>query len=194
MQNVNSPKLHVAFGTYAVKLDVGRYVHAAQHAVDRPLRHLRRHGDSHRQAEKSTIMKHCYVVLTNWQQDNHWRALRSHHLQHRSFRGTWMRQCVQADVRSLGISRTTQEVWNEIGCPPDVLHLLKVELRQELTQPKDTVGLRFLLKQMPQIGMIGHQLKWHTIKKRPPRCQRYLSCQGFCVTFIVVPLRTLQFA
>ena len=29
---------------------------------------------------------------------------------------------------------------------------------------------------------------------RAPRCQSYLSCQGFCVTCIVVPLRTLQLA
>jgi hypothetical protein len=64
-----------------------------------------------------------------------------------------MRQSVQAYVRSLGIPRATQEVWNEIGCPPDVLHLLKVELRQELAQSKNTGGRRFLLKQMPQTGM-----------------------------------------
>ena len=97
-------------------------------------------------------MKHSYVVLTNRQQDNHWRALRTQHLQRRSFRGAWMRQRVQANVRSPGIPRVTQEIRNGIGSPPDVLHLLKVELCQELTQPKDTGGRRFLLKQMPELA------------------------------------------
>ena len=64
----------------------------------------------------------------------------------------WMRQRVQANVRSLGVPRATQEIRNNIGSPPDVLHLLKVELRQELTQQKDTGGRRFLLKQMPELA------------------------------------------
>ena len=99
-------------------------------------------------------MKHSYVVLTNRQQENHWLALRTQHRQRRRFREAWMRQRVQANVRSLGVPRATQEIRDNIGSPPDVLHLLKVELRQELTQAKDTGGRRFLLKKMPKTGMI----------------------------------------
>ncbi len=47
---------------------------------------------------------------------------------------------------------------------------------------------------MPKTGMIGHQLKRPTIEKRAPRCQSYQSSQGFGVTCVVVPLRTLQLA
>ena len=61
---------------------------------------------------------------------------------------------MQTYVRHLGIPWATQEVWNEIGCPPDVLHLLKVELCQELAQTKDAGRRRLLLKQMPQTRVI----------------------------------------